>query len=94
MFCAFVPSIANSKPLFLYVAFQHTHHPQFASKQFTNSSIRLTFGDALNELDWAVGQIFQALQDAKMDDNTFVFFTADNGSVYFYALIISGFRLT
>ncbi len=71
--------VARSSPLFLYMAFQHTHHPQFASKQFTNSSVRGTFGDALNELDWAVGQIFQALKDANIDDNTFVFFTADNG---------------
>ena len=61
------------------MAFQHTHYPQFAGKQFTNSSIRLTFGDALNELDWGVGRIFQALKDADVDDNTFVFFTSDNG---------------
>ena len=61
------------------MAFQHTHHPQFASKQFTNSSVRLTFGDALNELDWAVGQISQALKDEGIDNNTFILFTADNG---------------
>ena len=69
----------DSKPFFLYVAFQHTHHPQFSGKQFTNTSVRLTFGDALNELDWGVGQIFQALRDANVDNNTMVFFTADNG---------------
>ncbi len=61
--------------------FQHTHHPQFASKQFTNSSISGKFGGALNELDWVVRQIFQALTDANIDDNTFVFFTADNGFI-------------
>jgi arylsulfatase A-like enzyme len=72
---------AASTPFFLYMAFQHTHHPQFASKQFTNSSVRLTFGDALNELDWGVGEILQALQDANVEDNTLVFFTADNGYV-------------
>ena len=61
------------------MAFQHTHHPQFASKTFTNSSVRGKFGDALNELDWAVGQIFQFIEDAGVKDNTFVFFTSDNG---------------
>lgn len=61
------------------MAFNHVHTPQFASKQFTNSSVRMKFGDALNELDWGVGQIFQALKDQNVDDNTFVFFTADNG---------------
>ena len=63
------------------MAFQHTHTPQFAGKQFTNTSIRLDFGDALNELDWGVGEILQALKDANIEDNTFVFFTADNGYV-------------
>lgn len=61
------------------MAFQHTHHPQFSGQQFTNSSVRLTFGDALNELDWGVGQILQVLREANVEDNTFVFFTADNG---------------
>jgi len=46
---------------------------------FTNSSIRGTFGDALNELDWGVGQIFDALKEAGVENDTFVFFTADNG---------------
>ena len=61
------------------MAFQHTHHPQFASKMFTNSSIRGTFGDALNELDWGVGQIFDTLKEAGVENDTLVFFTADNG---------------
>ena len=39
--------VAKKKPFFLYMAFQHTHHPQFSSKMFTNSSIRGTFGDSL-----------------------------------------------
>jgi len=37
----------NKQPFFLYMAFQHTHAPQFAGKMFTNSSIRGTYGDAL-----------------------------------------------
>ena len=38
---------ASKEPFFLYVPFQHTHHPQFAGEMFTNSSIRGKFGDAL-----------------------------------------------
>ena len=75
-----IPLLTDKKaPFFLYMAFQHTHHPQFASKTFTNSSVRGKFGDALNELDWAVGQVFQFIEDAGVKDNTFVFFTSDNG---------------
>ena len=72
---------AAETPFFLYMAFQHTHHPQFAGQKFTNTSSRLKFGDALSELDWAVGEIFTALREAGVGDNTFVFFTSDNGWV-------------
>ena len=32
------------------------------------------------ELDFGVGQILKALKDFHIDDNTFVFFTSDNGA--------------
>nr|XP_006822165.1 PREDICTED: arylsulfatase A-like [Saccoglossus kowalevskii] len=69
----------SGTPFFLYLPFQHTHHPQFAGKYFRNSTLRGTFGDSLAELDWAVGQIIQELRLQKVEDNTFVFFTSDNG---------------
>ena len=74
-----LPLPALRTPFFLYLAFQHTHHPQFAGEKFTDSSIRGTFGDALNELDWGVGQILDTLHEVGVDKNTFVFFTSDNG---------------
>ena len=70
---------ASGTPFLLYFAFQHTHQPQFAGKDFTNTTLRGPFGDALAELDWGVGQVMQALKDAGVDNDTFVFFTADNG---------------
>ena len=69
----------RSQPFFLYFAFQHTHEPQFASEQFTNSTLRGPFGDSLANLDWAVGEVMSALRQFKVDNNTFVFFTSDNG---------------
>lgn len=77
---AFIQKSADVKtPFFLYVAYQHTHHPQFASQKFRNSTGRGTMGDSLFELDDSVGQIFAALKASGADENTFVFFTADNG---------------
>ena len=76
---SFHPFSATGTPFFLYYAFQHTHQPQFAGQNFTNSTIRGPFGDALAELDLEVGLVMQTLKDAGVDDNTFVFFTADNG---------------
>ena len=76
----FIRSNAQTNtPFFLYMAFQHTHKPQFSGKSFTGSSIRGIFGDALSELDWQVGEILQTLKDSQIENNTFVFFTADNG---------------
>lgn len=37
------------------------------------------FGDAITEMDWAVGEVVQALKNSNVDNNTFIFFTADNG---------------
>ena len=70
---------ATKTPFFLYVAFQHTHKPQFAGKDFSNTTLRGAFGDALAELDWGVGQVIQALKDANVENDTFVFFSSDNG---------------
>ena len=78
MLCTYYHTAAGS-PFFLYFAFQHTHQPQFAGRNFTNTTLRGPYGDSLAELDWGVGQVMQALKDANVDENTFVFFTADNG---------------
>ena len=61
------------------MAFQHTHKPQFAGKDFSNTTLRGAFGDALAELDWGVGEVLQALKDANIENDTFVFFSSDNG---------------
>ena len=76
---SFLFNIASGSPFFLYLAFQHTHHPQFSGKRFTNTTIRGMFGDAITEMDWAVGQVVETLKTSKVDNNTFIFFTADNG---------------
>ncbi|NXU54537.1 ARSA Arylsulfatase, partial [Turnix velox] len=58
---------------------QHTHYPQFASKDFAGRSPRGPFGDALAEFDGSVGQLLQALEENGLSNNTLVFFTSDNG---------------
>ena len=75
----FIKANAGKNPFFLYMAFSHTHKPQYAGKMFTNTSIRGHFGDALSELDWQVGEIMNTIKEAGIEDNTFIFFTSDNG---------------
>ena len=70
----------NSKqPFFLYLAHTFPHVPLFASKDFRGKSLRGLYGDAVEELDWSVGEVLKALRAQKLADTTLVFFTSDNG---------------
>lgn len=39
-----------------------------------------SYGDAVMELDYSIGQILKWLRTFGIDNNTFVFFTSDNGA--------------
>jgi arylsulfatase A-like enzyme len=67
------------KPFFLYLAHNMPHAPVFASGKFQGRSRGGRYGDVIEEIDWSVGQVMQAIKDAGVDDNTLVVFTSDNG---------------
>jgi arylsulfatase A len=69
----------KAKPFFLYVPHSMVHVPLYVSDKFKGKSKRGLFGDVMMEVDWSVGQILGALRKNKLDDNTLVIFTADNG---------------
>ncbi len=72
--------VANKqKPFFLYFAHTFPHVPLFASEKFKGRSARGLYGDAVEELDWSVGEILETLRREKLEGNTLVFFTSDNG---------------
>jgi arylsulfatase A-like enzyme len=66
-------------PFFLYFAHTFPHVPLFASPAFKGKSRAGIFGDAVEELDWSVGQVLDALKKEGLAERTFVFFTSDNG---------------
>jgi arylsulfatase A-like enzyme len=66
-------------PFFLYLAHTFPHVPLFASEQFSGKSTRGLYGDVVEEIDWSVGQVLESLRAEKIDRNTLVFFTSDNG---------------
>ncbi|XP_034436973.1 N-acetylgalactosamine-6-sulfatase [Hippoglossus hippoglossus] len=68
------------QPFFLYWTPDATHAPVYASRPFLGKSQRGLYGDAVMELDYSVGQILSQLQTLGIDNNTFVFFTSDNGA--------------
>jgi uncharacterized sulfatase len=72
----------RDRPFFLYVAHKDVHVPLFPSDRFRGKSAAGLFGDAVEELDWSVGEILRALDDRGLRDNTLVLFTSDNGAWY------------
>jgi arylsulfatase A-like enzyme len=69
----------KSKPFFLYVAHNMPHVPLGVSDKFRGQTKRGLYGDVIEEIDWSVGQILEALKRNGLEDNTLVIFTSDNG---------------
>jgi arylsulfatase A len=66
-------------PFFLYFAHTFPHVPLFASDRFKGKSRAGIYGDTVEELDWSVGEVLQALRKHGVAENTLVFFSSDNG---------------
>ena len=69
----------KERPFFLYVPHSMVHVPLYVSEKFKGKSKAGLFGDVMMEVDWSVGQILGTLRKHKLDKNTLVIFTADNG---------------
>jgi arylsulfatase A-like enzyme len=69
----------KARPFFLYVPHSMVHVPLYVSAKFKGKSKAGLFGDVMMEVDWSVGQILGALRKHKLDKDTLVIFTADNG---------------
>jgi uncharacterized sulfatase len=67
------------EPFFLYVAHSLPHIPLARSDEFVGHSAGGMYGDVIEEIDWSVGAILDALQDAGVARRTLVLFTSDNG---------------
>uniref|UniRef100_A0A8C0X6K0 N-acetylgalactosamine-6-sulfatase n=1 Tax=Castor canadensis TaxID=51338 RepID=A0A8C0X6K0_CASCN len=67
-------------PFFLYWAIDATHAPVYASRPFLGTSQRGRYGDAVREVDDSVGKILSLLRNLGIAENSFVFFTSDNGA--------------
>ena len=66
-------------PFFLYLAHNMPHVPLGVSDKFRGKSKRGLYGDVIEEIDWSVGQVLDALHRNGLDENTWVIFTSDNG---------------
>ena len=75
----------DGKPFLLYLAFTAPHTPWLPTETFRGKSLGGLYGDFVTQVDDAVGQVLAALDRAKLTENTIVFFTSDNGPVWYPA---------
>ena len=75
----------QDQPFFLNLWFHEPHEPVAAAEEFLklypaeeNVDRRHYYGD-VSQMDAAVGKLLQYLDDHELRENTFVFFTSDNG---------------
>src|SRR5207253_2260012 len=69
----------KDRPFFLYVAHSMPHVPLHVSERFKGKSKEGLYGDVIMEIDWSVGEILAALKKHRLDEQTLVLFTSDNG---------------
>ena len=69
----------KDKPFFVYLPHSMVHVPLYVSEKFKGKSKAGLFGDVMMEVDWSVGRILDTLRKNKLDKDTLVIFTADNG---------------
>ena len=69
----------KDKPFFLYFPHTAVHTPINPGKDFAGKSANGRYGDWVEEVDWSVGEVLKTLRGLKIDSNTMVLFTSDNG---------------
>jgi len=70
---------SKDKPFYLYFAHNAVHTPIHPGAAFAGKSQNGRFGDWVEEVDWSVGQVLDALRSQGLEKDTLVVFTSDNG---------------
>jgi arylsulfatase A len=66
-------------PFFLYLAHTAVHVPLHPGAKFRGKSDNGLYGDWVEESDASVGRVLDTLRDLKLEENTLVIFSSDNG---------------
>jgi arylsulfatase A-like enzyme len=69
------------EPFFLFFSTHDIHVPRVPHARFAGRTPLGPRGDAIEQLDWCVGEILDTLDRLKLAENTIVLFTSDNGPV-------------
>ena len=74
----------KDRPFFLYVPHIMPHVPIFATERFQGSSKLGLYGDVIQEIDWSVGEIVEAIERQGLSEKTLIIFFSDNGPFLSY----------
>jgi arylsulfatase A-like enzyme len=66
-------------PFFLYLPHTAVHVPIHPGDRFRGKSPYGIYNDWVEEVDWSVGRVLDAVRELGLDQRTLVFFTSDNG---------------
>ncbi len=69
----------KSGPFFLYLPHNAVHFPLYPGKKWAGKSPHGIYADWVEEVDWSVGRLLDAVREQGLAERTFVIFTSDNG---------------
>jgi arylsulfatase A len=73
----------NNPPFFLYYAIPAPHSPWATAGEFMGKSAAGQYGDYVMNVDAMIGQVMGTLEKLKLKENTLIFFSSDNGPVWY-----------
>lgn len=69
----------KDRPFFAYLPLSAPHFPADAHPDWKGKSANAAYGDVVEEMDHRIGDLLQTLKKEKLEKNTIVVFTSDNG---------------
>jgi arylsulfatase A-like enzyme len=70
-----------NQPFYININFMKVHQPNLPAPEFQGKSLsKSKYADSVVELDTRIGRIMDKLRELKLDQNTLVFYTTDNGA--------------
>lgn len=78
--CEFIEQ-NKDRPFFIYYPMTNPHEPFTPHPRFRRDGPWGLYGAYIEEMDWSIGEIMEALEKSRIADNTLLIFTSDNGGI-------------